>query len=87
MSFRSIGLREQCKGKDYRARLSRAYSCFIMNDSLRDKEDQSEGSDAGLDDAAQNEREYVRKRLREELQREPTDVELDEWLRQQTEGY
>jgi hypothetical protein len=40
-----------------------------------------------LDDAAQSEREYVKERLREELKREPTDSELDEWLRQHTEGY
>ncbi len=43
--------------------------------------------DAPLDDAARGEREYVRRRLREELQREPTEGELDEWLRQHTEGY
>ena len=42
---------------------------------------------APLDDAARDEREYVRRRLREELQREPTESELDEWLRQHTEGY
>ena len=42
---------------------------------------------APLDDAARGEREYVRRRLREELQREPTESELDEWLRQHTEGY
>ena len=46
-----------------------------------------EGGDAPLDDAARGEREYVRRRLREELQREPTENELDEWLRQHTEGY
>jgi len=46
-----------------------------------------EDDDAGLDGAAQSEREYVRKRLREELKREPTEEELDEWLRQHTEGY
>jgi hypothetical protein len=40
-----------------------------------------------LDDAAQSERAYVRERLREELKREPTETELDEWLRQHTEGY
>jgi hypothetical protein len=40
-----------------------------------------------LDDAAQSEREYVKERLREELKREPTETELDEWLRQHTEGY
>jgi hypothetical protein len=42
---------------------------------------------APLDDAARSEREYVRQRLREELKREPTEIELDEWLRQHTEGY
>jgi hypothetical protein len=46
-----------------------------------------EPEDAPLDDAARGEREYVRRRLREELQREPTEGELDEWLRQHTEGY
>lgn len=56
--------------------------------------DASSEEDAGtdeletpLDDAAQSEREYVRRRLREELKREPTEDELDEWLRQHTEGY
>lgn len=43
--------------------------------------------DTPLDDAAESEREYVRQRLREELKREPTEIELDEWLRQHTEGY
>lgn len=42
---------------------------------------------AALDEAALNEREYVRKRLREELKREPTEDEVDDWLRQQTEGF
>lgn len=46
-----------------------------------------DAGDAPLDDAARDEREYVRRRLREELQREPTEGELDEWLRQHTEGY
>ncbi len=50
-------------------------------------EEPEEGGDEPLDDAARDEREYVRRRLREELQREPTESELDEWLRQHTEGY
>jgi hypothetical protein len=58
-----------------------------MNDSVTDKTDQPDDKDAGLADVAQSERDYVRSRLREELKREPTDEELDEWLRQQTEGY
>lgn len=42
---------------------------------------------AGLDDAARGEQEYVRRRLREELGREPSEEEMDEWLREHTEGY
>jgi hypothetical protein len=48
---------------------------------------EADDRDTPLDDAAQSERDYVRQRLREELKREPTDSELDEWLRQHTEGY
>jgi hypothetical protein len=44
-------------------------------------------ADAGLEDAARTEHDYLRQRLREELQREPTEQELDEWLRRHTEGY
>jgi hypothetical protein len=43
--------------------------------------------DAELEDAARSERNYVRERLRGELKREPTEQEVDEWLRQHTEGY
>jgi hypothetical protein len=46
-----------------------------------------EDTNTGLEDAARTERDYVRQRLREELGREPTESELDEWLRQHTEGY
>ena len=46
------------------------------------------GREAGeLTDAARAEREYVRERLQAELGRAPTDAELDEWLREHTEGY
>ena len=40
-----------------------------------------------LKDVAETEHEYLHQRLREELGREPTEEELDEWLRQHTEGY
>ena len=43
-------------------------------------------SDA-LADVAETEHEYLHERLRQELGREPTEKELDEWLRQHTEGY
>lgn len=45
------------------------------------------GDEGGLEDAARGEREYVRERLRGELNREPTEEELNEWLREHTEGY
>jgi hypothetical protein len=44
-------------------------------------------SDGKLVDVAQTEHEYLHQRLREDLGREPTEEELDEWLRQHTEGY
>lgn len=40
-----------------------------------------------LADAARDEREVARERLREELNRDPTDEEINEWLRHHTEGY
>ena len=46
----------------------------------------SESSDK-LEDVAETEHNYLHQRLREDLGREPTEAELDEWLRQHTEGY
>jgi hypothetical protein len=43
-------------------------------------------SDA-LEEAGRREQEYVRRRLAEELGREPSEEELNEWLRRHTEGY
>jgi len=42
---------------------------------------------AELTDVARQENEFLQERLRQELGREPTSEELDEWLRQHTEGY
>jgi hypothetical protein len=44
-------------------------------------------SDETLIEAASAEHDYVRERLRAELGREPTPDELNDWLRQHTEGY
>lgn len=60
---------------------------FKLSDASSEDVTEPDDADASLDDAAQSEREYVRERLREELKREPTEGELDEWLRQHTEGY
>jgi len=45
------------------------------------------GADDSLEDAARKEREYMRERLRAELNRDPTEEELNDWLRRHTEGY
>jgi hypothetical protein len=53
-------------------------------------EGQGAESSAGGDtlaDAARDEREVAARRLRDELNRDPTDAEIDEWLRRHTEGY
>jgi hypothetical protein len=46
-----------------------------------------EGDNDSLEDAARAEQDYLRQRLREQLNREPTEQELDDWLRKHTEGY
>ena len=43
--------------------------------------------DAELEGVARTEHEYLHQRLQEELGREPSEEELDEWLRRHTEGY
>jgi hypothetical protein len=53
--------------------------------TLEDEERRDEN--AKLEDVAQSEHKYLHQRLREDLGREPTEEELDEWLRQHTEGY
>jgi hypothetical protein len=60
---------------------------FRLSDDASEETKGKDDADAPLDDAAEREREYVRERLRDELKREPTESELDEWLRQHTEGY
>ncbi|MCA1634311.1 MAG: hypothetical protein LC802_11620 [Acidobacteria bacterium] len=49
--------------------------------------DDDGGADESLEDGALKEREYMRERLRAELKREPTEEELNDWLRRHTEGY
>jgi hypothetical protein len=58
--------------------------------TLEDEENQDAGdpqTEGKLEDVALSEHEYLHQRLREDLGREPTEAELDEWLRQHTEGY
>jgi hypothetical protein len=58
----------------------------------RDGAARGEGGTAGvggesLEDAARDGREVAAERLGEELGRDPSDEEIDEWLRRHTEGY
>ncbi|HEV7377070.1 MAG TPA: hypothetical protein VGN95_20300 [Pyrinomonadaceae bacterium] len=63
------------------------YGFMLIQNTASEEAAESEDSSSTLDDAARSEREYVRQRLREELKREPTEEEIDEWVRQHTEGY
>lgn len=49
--------------------------------------DAAGGTGDSLEDAARDEREYVRQRLRRELDRDPSEEEVNDWLRKHTEGY
>ncbi len=55
--------------------------------TLNDEENEEPESVTKLEDVAENEHHYLQQRLQAELGREPTETELDEWLRQHTEGY
>jgi hypothetical protein len=46
-----------------------------------------EGAFNGLNEAARDEQEFVRQTLQEKLGREPTEDEVNEWLREHTESY
>jgi hypothetical protein len=56
---------------------------------LRAEANEPAGDDTGdtLEDAARDERDYARERLRPELGRDPTEEEVNDWLRRHTEGY
>jgi hypothetical protein len=56
-----------------------------MSSDRKDIERDDESSE--LENAARVEHEFLHQRLKEQLGREATEEELDEWLRQHTEGY
>ncbi len=56
-------------------------------DAPSEETTQSSDTEPALEEVARKERNYVRQELREELEREPTEEEVDEWLRRHTEGY
>jgi hypothetical protein len=69
------------------ADVSRAARVERCHTSATDEPEGVGGGEDGLEDAARVEHEYLRERLRDELKREPTEEELNEWLRRHTEGY
>jgi len=59
----------------------------IWGSAPSEEKPDAEDANNSLDDAARDEQDYLRGRLREELKREPSEEEMNEWLRQHTEGY
>ena len=55
--------------------------------SSEEQEKTAAASSPELEEVSRSEHDYLHQRLREELGREPTEEELDEWLREHTEGY
>ena len=55
--------------------------------SSENEKNETPENSSELGKIAETEHNYLHLRLREELGREPTEEELDEWLRQHTEGY
>lgn len=59
----------------------------VMNLKDESKETAEPANGSELNEIAEAEHEYLHQRLRDDLGREPTEPELEEWLRQHTEGY
>jgi hypothetical protein len=59
----------------------------VMTLNDEENKDAEDETAAKLQDVAEDEHQYLQQRLQAELGREPTETELDEWLRQHTEGY
>jgi hypothetical protein len=58
-----------------------------MSADANEQPNAGERTDDTLAETARQERDYLRERLRAERGRAPTDEELNDWLRQHTEGY
>jgi len=59
----------------------------MLLEDEQNKDPESADGSSKLEDVAKTEHAYLHQRLREDLGREPTEKELDDWLRQHTEGY
>ena len=54
---------------------------------LKQSNDMPPENDSSLDALVREQQSYVRNRLHEELGREPTQEEINQWLSEHTEGY
>lgn len=70
-----------------RLHLLRTVDGEALRSSSSSEDETPEGVDDSLGKAAEKERDYVRRRLHDELGRKPSEEEVDEWLRRHTEGY
>lgn len=55
--------------------------------SAEEQEKKEPPTSPDLEEVVETEHQYLHQRLREELGHEPTEEELDAWLREHTEGY
>ncbi len=87
----SEGFENIVRAEDSPARLLtlRTVDALAVQSRFSAEEDASttEEGDNSLDEVAETEHEYVRRRVRDELGREPSEEEMDEWLRRHTEGH
>ena len=75
------------KGEEANLKIETSLKTAELTMSSENGEADEVGEGSGLNEAAEKEHQYLHERLRAELGREPSEAELDEWLRQHTEGY
>ena len=56
-------------------------------ESVTSRDEREVSGDDSLQRLSREQRDYARDALSRELGRDPTDEEIDDWLRRQTEGY
>lgn len=73
--------------EDEKENLTEVAGDKMIDKSVGDSGGAPRGNDSSLKALVNQEQSDARERLREELGREPTREEADEWLNAQTEGY
>ena len=65
----------------------KSYLGMLLTAKVVARQGEPEKDADSLEEVAREEQEFLREKLREQLKREPTDEELNEYERQHTEGY